>query len=268
MFVKPGHAVQLQAIIRHYALLDSPDEQGAQKNRCNFKEIESEQGSATGYVAKYIAKNIDGYKLETDLTGQPALTASMHVTAWAKTHNIRQFQAFGAGSVMVWRELRRIPVERLQGAPEHIQQAWIAANKKVDIEGETERRADYAGFLHAIGGAALPRKHEAIKLAKQHYGEINRYGELQGEKPVGIYSSDAPAVVYTSTRYTWTRLEGKAIPVNGTAQAQVIFKKTGSGSTWTRVNNCTHGCDAGTQSQPFWMDNLPSKNAIFDRMRC
>jgi hypothetical protein len=112
IFVKPEQSSIVQSVIRHYALFDSPENR-AHKNRCNFKEIDSERGSATGYVAKYIAKNIDGYKLETDLTGQPALTASMHVTAWAKTHNIRQFQAFGAGSVMVWRELR-IPFASLR----------------------------------------------------------------------------------------------------------------------------------------------------------
>lgn len=272
MFVKPERMKSAQNIIRHYALLDSQNEPGAQKNRVNFKEIDSEKGSATGYVAKYISKNIDGYKLETDLTGELALTASVHVTAWAKTHGIRQFQAFGAGSVTVWREMRKIALENLNDAPEHIKNAWHAANKEISNDGE-ERRADYAAFLTAIGGAAMPRKCAAIKLAKVHYDTPNRYGEPQGERPVGIYSADAPTKVYESTRYTWTPVEGatkagKTIDSSGQAQAQAILKKSGFGSTWTRVNNCTGGLDSELESIPFWMENLPSKNTILDRMRC
>jgi hypothetical protein len=272
MFVKPAQMKNAQNIIRHYALLDSPDESGAQKNRCNFKEIDSEKGSATGYVAKYISKNIDGYKLETDLTGELALTASVRVTAWAKTHGIRQFQDFGAGSITVWRELRRIRLDALNDAPDHLKAAWHAANKELSNEGD-EKRADYSAFLSAIGGAAMPRKCASIKLAKVHYDTPNRYGEPQGEKPVGIYSADEPTKVYESTRYTWTRIEGaekskKIIESTGQAQAQAILKKSGFGSTWTRVNNCTGGLDFELESIPFWMENLPSKNTIFDRMRC
>lgn len=269
MFVKPNQAGMAQSIIKHYALLDSPNEQGAQANRCNFKEITAEQGSATGYVAKYISKNIDGYKLETDLTGEPAITASQRVTAWSKTHGIRQFQAFGAGSVTVWRELRRIPSANIQDAQEHVKTAWHAAQKTMTSLGETEQRADYASYLKAIGGAAIPRKHARIKLAKLHYDTPNKYGEPQGEKPIGIYSSDAPMKIYESTRYTWTRVDGvgsaaQAIQVDGAAQAQATFKKSGFASTWTRVNNCTQNRPT---PNPTWGGDS-SKNFSFDRMRC
>ncbi|MBX9900910.1 MAG: replication endonuclease [Burkholderiaceae bacterium] len=272
MFVKPERMLSAQNIISHYALLDSPEEPGAEKSRVKFKEIDSEKGSATGYVAKYISKNIDGYKLETDLTGELALTASVRVTAWAKTHGIRQFQDFGAGSVTVWRELRRIPLNALRDAPEHVKAAWHAANKEITSEGG-EKRVNYAAFLSASGGAAMPRKHATIKLAKVHYDTPNRYGEPLGEKPVGIYSADAPKKVYESTRYTWTPVEGaaknkKTIDSSGQAQAQAILKKSGFDSTWTRVNNCTGGIDDDSASIPFWMEKQFSKDTIFDRMRC
>jgi hypothetical protein len=269
MFVRPNQAAIAQSIIKHYALLDNPEEQGAQANRCNFKEISAEQGSATGYVAKYISKNIDGYRLETDLTGEPAITASQRVVAWAKTHGIRQFQAFGAGSVTVWRELRRIPCANIQDAQEHIKSAWHAAQKTMTSLGETEHRADYASYLKAIGGAAIPRKHARIQLAKLHCDTPNKYGEPLGEKPIGIYSSDAPMKIYESTRYTWTRVDGvssiaQAIQVDGAAQAKTLLKKSGFASTWTRVNNCTQTrYTAGPKG-----GSLPSKRPIFDRMRC
>jgi hypothetical protein len=273
MFIKPDQAALAQSIIKHYALLDSPDEQGAQLNRCNFKEITAEQGSATGYVAKYISKNIDGYKLETDLTGEPAITASQRVTAWSKTHGIRQFQAFGAGSVTVWRELRRVPFANVEHAPEHIQTAWHAAQKTLSGEGTVERRADYAGYLKANGGAALPRKHARIKLAKLHYDTPNKYGEPLGEKPIGIYSSDAPMKIYESTRYTWMPVEvssitPKTIEVGGKAQAQAVLKKSGFVSTWTRVNNCTRPVPKAELSELVDIQEFETDDSIFDRMRC
>jgi hypothetical protein len=269
VFVKQDEASALESVVRHYALLDSPDEPGAQKHRCKFVQINAEQGSATGYVAKYIAKNIDGYKLETDLNGEPAITASIHVTAWAKTHGIRQFQAFGAGSVMVWRELRRIPFDAVKDAPEHLQQAWHAAQKQALSDGEGFQRADYAKYLKAIGGAAIPRKHALIRLAKVHYDTPGRYGEPMGEKPIGIVASDAPFKIYESIRYQWQRVEShphgvKPIATDGASQAQAALQKIGFGSAWTRVNNCT-------QDRP--MPNaatggIPSKNFNSDRMRC
>lgn len=269
MFVKPDQANALESIIRHYALLDSPDEQGAQKHRCKFVQINAEQGSATGYVAKYIAKNIDGYKLDTDLNGGPAITASIHVTAWAKTHGIRQFQAFGAGSVMVWRELRRIPFDAVKDAPEHLKQAWHAAQKQAVEDGDGFQRANYAQYLKAIGGAAIPRKHALIRLAKVHYETPGRYGEEIGEKPIGIVASDAPFKVYESVRYQWQRVDSlpnavKTIAADGATQALAALQKIGVGSAWTRVNNCTQN---GPISKPTSGVNAP-KNSIFDRMRC
>jgi hypothetical protein len=269
MFVKPHQAVELERIIKGYALIDSPDEPGAQKNRCKFVEITAEKGSATGYVAKYIAKNIDGYKLETDLTGETAITASIHVTAWAKTHGIRQFQAFGAGSVMVWRELRRITSSAVKDAPEYVRQAWSAAQKTMSEDGDGSQRADYAGYLKAIGGAGLPRKSARIQLAKVHYDTPGRYGEAIGEKPIGIYASDAPLKVYASTRYTWTRVDvansqGSPIETGGTAQASVVLKNSGVASPWTRVNNCTQSFQASGSDY----GRSFSKNPTFDRMQC
>lgn len=269
MFVKAERAAALEIIIRHYALLDSPDEQGAQKHSCKFVPISAEQGSATGYVAKYISKNIDGYKLESDLNGEPAITASIHVTAWAKTHGIRQFQAFGAGSVTVWRELRRVPHAAIKDAPEHLQRAWHAAQKQaLEAEG-TFQRADYAGYLKAIGGAAIPRKHALIRLAKVHHDTPGRYGEAIGEKPCGVYASDSPMRIYESVRYQWQRVEtaqgaAENIASDGAAQGRAALQKIGVGSAWTRVNNCTQNRPI---SKPISGENL-SKNSIFDRMRC
>ncbi|MTD33912.1 replication endonuclease [Paludibacterium denitrificans] len=50
----------VRKVMRHYALQVEPNQPGAWRRRCTFKTIDLVNGSACGYVAKYIAKNVDG----------------------------------------------------------------------------------------------------------------------------------------------------------------------------------------------------------------
>lgn len=79
--------------------------------RCKIVPIDPEKGSATGYIAKYISKNIDGYKmddLKSDESDRSVKENARHVTAWASRWGIRQFQFFGGAPITTYRELRRL----------------------------------------------------------------------------------------------------------------------------------------------------------------
>ncbi|MFT7234532.1 MAG: hypothetical protein ACI9QV_000094 [Methylophagaceae bacterium] len=83
-----------------YGLQDSAHEKGAQKHRITFDMIDRSKGSAVGYIAKYISKNIDGAHIEKDLDGD-AKSSALRVEAWVSTFDIRQFQMFDCPPVTI-----------------------------------------------------------------------------------------------------------------------------------------------------------------------
>lgn len=72
-------------------------------NRIDIKDSDPSKGTATGYIIKYISKNINGAHLPENDAEENAFSAR----AWASTHRIKQFQQSGAPCVGLWRQLRR-----------------------------------------------------------------------------------------------------------------------------------------------------------------
>ena len=200
--------------LSHYALLDSSNEPGALKHRFKVEPIDPAKGSAAGYIAKYIAKNIDGYQLEQDLYGNDAIQAAERITAWANTWGIRQFQQIGGPSVTVWRQLRKL-------------------DKCDDPELEAIRQSatasDWAAFMLAMGDPETPHNRQAIK---PFYDESKTLNQLTGEvySPLtGRYGDAAPLRVagivwkglgYSTRKHVWMLFTADSEDVTSRSVAQ------------------------------------------------
>lgn len=238
-----------ETLLRYFLDNDSPTERGAAEHRVKFERIDRTKGSAAAYLAKYIAKNIDGYAVGVDLYGAPAVESSQRVDAWAATWRIRQFQQLGGAPVTVWRELRRVNPENLPEGmlPKELTDAMSAVN--IGQTGALWAQG-WAAYTLAQGGPCAKRQARPIKLLRAETGEVNRYQEVKPADVVGIHCHGrnwhkpahmvamlgdlAPlvprpaAAAIESERAQWRVVgEGKAQPLGE------------AGRPWTRVNNCT-----------------------------
>lgn len=248
LFVPADQVKQLSRNLKLYALAEDGDEPGAAKNRIKIVRIEADKGTAAGYIAKYVAKNIDdahldqhidadGHVITNDLVGDQIIKPSQRVEAWASTWGIRQFQAVGQPPVTIWRELRRVAEEKVAEAPEHVRAAWAACQRVTTTDAETgevivQQAADYAAYIRAQGGVNQGRAYR-IGLAQREEMREGRYGLAMRLMPTGIYCKAAPDIEYVSTRHQWKR-SGAAAP---------------TGAPWSSVNNCTVPTAA---TAPFW----------------
>ncbi|WP_016955542.1 replication endonuclease [Catenovulum agarivorans] len=155
LFVHPEEVQQLVDIFKHYALKDADTTNANLKHRLKVVHIDKNRGSAAGYIAKYIAKNIDGFGIDEDLEGNDAKVAAQKIEAWASTWNIRQFQQIGGAPVTVWRELRKLKNTQDDELLESARQAADAS--------------DWAAYNLLMGGANLPRSARPIQ---PYYEEI------------------------------------------------------------------------------------------------
>jgi hypothetical protein len=221
-FVEPAQRDQLREILGRYACEHDQDEiKNHRSARFDVLAIDPAYGSATGYIAKYIAKNIDGHRVGDDYEAEAqANETATNVAAWASLWGIRQFQQIGGPSVTVWRELRR-----LREAVEDplIEPARVAADA-----------GNWAEFIGAMGGVSLPRQDRPIKLAHLVTPCASKYGE-DLRRLVGVTSAGG-----CSMR---TRLDGWAVvkksPARGCGERSELPLSGGSRAPWSSDNNCT-----------------------------
>lgn len=165
LFFKSEQVQSATSILQRYALEEDGNEPGAQEHRLKVVDIDPNRGSATGYIAKYISKNIDGYGIDADNYGLDAKDSSQRIEAWASTWGIRQFQQIGGASVTVWRELRRLDAETIDAA-------LLAKLMQAADAGEWDM------FNELMGGAICPRTERPVRPMYLTKVEENRYGEL------------------------------------------------------------------------------------------
>ena len=162
VFMRPEDKEQIHRIMRTYALDEDPFEPGAQENRFKFVDIDPSKGSATGYIAKYISKNIDGYQLGNEIddeTGQDLKTMAKNVTAWSSRWGIRQFQQIGGAPVTVWRELRRLGSRKVE-------------NPIIDPVLAAADVGDWAAYTQLQGGATVERQKIAVRISSVSYTHL------------------------------------------------------------------------------------------------
>ncbi len=238
LFMPVGQAEKITQILQRYALDEDGSEKGAAEHRFEAVEIDKTKGSATGYIAKYVSKNIDGHGLDEDLYGKPASSSSVRVKAWASVWRIRQFQFFGSPPVTVWRELRRLNTEGLDGL---IQKAANAA----DI-------GDWSTFVRLMGGPGARKKDQRISIFREDRGGINQYGEPKVQSLVGVRLEDELAV---SRMHVWVvgrksdsgmaHILNMAVTSRRRSGAELVSASMRCqpghrpGAPWSSVNNCT-----------------------------
>jgi hypothetical protein len=228
MFMRPEDVQRVRQVISDYACQQESDElipAAARKARFHAEAIDARKGSATGYIAKYISKNIDGYALDNerdDESGKALKEAAPAVSAWAARWHIRQFQFVGGAPVTVYRELRRLADgETARG----VSVAFAAVHDAADA-------GDWASYVNAQGGPFVKRDRLAVRNWYQAREALNEYGEAI-VRIRGVYASDVGPDTPVLTRLIqWKIVPKRAVEPDAALQDAAAF-------SWSSVNNCT-----------------------------
>ena len=178
LFVPSEQQQTLVDTFTHYCLEEDGDEQGAKERRFKVEYIDPAKGSATGYIMKYIYKNIDGEGIEYDSYGKDASSSAIRIKVWASCWGIRQFQQIGGVGVTPWRELRRLD------AIKDPTLNWIEAIR------QAADSSNWALYTQLMGGVFCKRVEQTIRplyknqTSSQQASDINSGATNTQSKPI------------------------------------------------------------------------------------
>lgn len=277
-------------IMQHYALIEDFSESGAQKYRFDVKylDLDDDAGGAVAYVAKYIAKNIDGYQEDgaifEDKYKNPSNLAAARITAWRKCYGLKAFSFIGSPSVQIWRELRKFGEGKDCEIPEIETFRQHADNAQWDL------------FYDAMGGPHTKRDERPLQLLKTNDIKQNNFGEIAPHKVKGVYYQDFIKNEFTGDVFvktfkelitsgeTWTLYRNGESPKTAVNKADVFpsFSSVSSEAArgrepaqpWCTVSNCILGSSEHPlipQIERFfkhYVNGIPEKIAeiMFDRL--
>lgn len=221
--------------LRRYAMAEAPDEAGAAEHRLTVVEIDPGQGTAAGYVAKYVAKSVDGRREDGESIGADldaradATVTSERVVAWASRWGIRQFTQIGGPSVTIWRELRRIA--EAQPVPE------------LETPREAADAGAWAPFVESQGGPAVARHARPLRLWWERAELCGMYGDVR-EVIRGVEVTAAPAFGLVPAGIVPQVFRALSRPFSWTIRREPSGERFSAqraqrASTRTRGNNCT-----------------------------
>jgi len=228
MFMLPEDVARVRAIISKYACKEDRQElksDKARKARFHAEAIDPNKGRATGYIAKYISKNIDGFALDgerDDESGEMLKDSATAVSAWAARWHIRQFQFVGGAPVTVYRELRKMAdTETAHGLSIEFALVHDAAHE-----------GDWAGYVNAQGGPFVRRDDLQVRTWYESSDSVNDYGE-EIVRVKGIYDTEVGDGSPIITRV----VQWKIVPKRAVDLA--VDVKGAPAPSRSSVNNCT-----------------------------
>src|SRR5471030_624025 len=269
LFMRPSDVEQVRDILCYYSRLEDSEElqsANALKGRFHVEPIDPAKGSATGYIAKYISKNIDGYALDGEKdheTGKPLKETARLAMAWASRHRIRQYQPIGTPPVTVWRELRKLNnalQAELIKSRGYKRGQRLLSDPEMDAVMAAADAGCFATYIMRQGGVLIPRESYAVRLAYHDADKPNAYGEIV-EKIFGIFSPRLGEDSRVCTRLkTWTIVAKlKTQPAEDIRETQeVLTLPDGPAVPWSSVNNST------SEGDPIENQIINNPNSLMD----
>lgn len=191
--VRRAAVPRVRAIMRRYALAEDGGESGARKHRFVAEGIDRSKGSAAGYIAKYISKNIDAHRVGVDYEtgGTDARANIKRVDAWAAAWGIRQFQQVGGAAVTVYREARK------EGFSGEVSGSEV---EKLDAVLAASDSGRWDLYQLAQFGVTLPRKFHPVKLLREWSDRRTRY---DGEGVLSVVGLESGADILKTRVRVW-----------------------------------------------------------------